>query len=58
MRPVLFAILGGLLMCLAGCATSDKKEDPDNVTSIPWNRPERWEGRGPFGGMGPGGGRN
>lgn len=34
----------------AGCA-STAEEDPNRVSSIPWNRPERWEGAGPLGGM-------
>jgi hypothetical protein len=55
MRSIQFAILAGILMGLMGCATSDKPQDPDRVTSIPWNRPERWEGQGPFGGFMPGG---
>lgn len=48
----LFAIL--LLACgtfgLGGCA-SDEAEDPNRVSTIPWNRPERWESQGPLGGM-------
>jgi len=31
---------------LGGCAT-----DPDRVSTIPFNRPEPWEGQGPMGGM-------
>lgn len=57
MRSILIAILGGIVMGLAGCASSDKPQDPDQVSSIPWNRPERWEGQGPFGGMLQGAGR-
>jgi hypothetical protein len=56
MRSILLGMILGVLMSLGGCASTDQKKDPDNVTSIPWNRPERWEGRGPFGGMMPGGG--
>lgn len=34
----------------AGCATT-QKEESDSVSTIPWNRPATWEGRGPLGGM-------
>jgi hypothetical protein len=54
MRTVLFAIILGVLMGLGACATTDQPKDPDQVTSIPWNRPQPWEGRGPFGGFSPG----
>ena len=51
MRLILLAISFGITLGLGGCATSDQQKDPDRVTSIPWNRPERWEGQGPFGGL-------
>lgn len=56
MRTVAFAVLLGLLISLGGCASTEPKKDPDNVTTIPWNKPERWEGSGPFGSMMPGAG--
>jgi hypothetical protein len=37
----------------SGCASQDKEEDPNHVSTIPWNRPESWEGQGPMGGMMP-----
>lgn len=37
---------------LAGCATPE--EDPNRVSSLPWNRPQKWEGQGPLGGFTPG----
>jgi hypothetical protein len=48
----LFALLllASSLFAFAGCSTPD----PDRVSSIPWNRPEKWEGQGPLGGMTPG----
>ena len=44
-------LLGGLCF-LPGCA-SDEPEDPNRVSSIPWNRPEKWEGQGAMGGFNP-----
>ena len=35
---------------LGGCASSES-DDPNRVSTIPWNRPERWESQGPLGGM-------
>jgi hypothetical protein len=51
-------ILGILLVAAAAilvtsCA-SDDPSDPNRVSTIPWNRPEKWEGQGPMGGMMPG----
>jgi hypothetical protein len=40
-------IAGGL----GGCASQDAQEDSTRVSTIPWNRPESWEGQGPLGSM-------
>ncbi|MEQ1860107.1 MAG: hypothetical protein ABMA13_09235 [Chthoniobacteraceae bacterium] len=37
-------------LVLGGCASSES-DDPNRVSTIPWNRPERWESQGPLGGM-------
>jgi hypothetical protein len=37
---------------LGGCASTE--DDPNRVSTIPWNRPEPWESQGPLGGMMPG----
>ena len=42
------SVLGMAL--LPGCATVPES-DSDQVSTIPWNRPASWEGRGPLGGM-------
>ena len=57
MGPRIFALalLSGTLFLLPGCAESEP-QDPNRVSSIPWNRPERWEGQGPLGGFTPQGG--
>jgi len=36
---------------VSGCATAPKSESDGGVSTIPWNRPANWEGRGPLGGM-------
>ena len=48
MRFIALAILVFTVWTLAGCA-SNEPQDPNQVSSIPWNRPERWEGQGPLG---------
>ena len=45
---LLFAV--AVMVFLSACA-SDQPEDPNRVSTIPWNRPEKWEGQGPMGGM-------
>ncbi len=45
---VLVVFAGGF----SGCAsTRSAEKDSDSVSTIPWNRPATWEGRGPLGGM-------
>lgn len=44
---LMLAVLGVLL---PGCG-SDEPPDPNRVSTIPWNRPEKWEGQGPLGGF-------
>jgi hypothetical protein len=53
----MFRILGlflaiAVMICLSACE-SDKPQDPNRVSTIPWNRPETWEGSS-VGGMMPG----
>ena len=45
MKNILRTILLALLVAsaaglLSGCAT----DDPDNMSTIPWNTPQNWEG--------------
>jgi hypothetical protein len=54
-RIFALALLLGSLFFLEGCA-SDQPSDPNKVSSIPWNRPEKWEGQGPMGSFAPQGG--
>jgi outer membrane biogenesis lipoprotein LolB len=45
-----FVFTATVLALLSAC-TSSQPEDPNRVSTIPWNRPEKWEGQGPMGGM-------
>lgn len=41
-------------LLLGGCASSHNKPrrvTDENVSQLPWNRPERWESGGMMGGM-------
>ena len=42
---------------ICGCASTGKPKDEERVSSIPWAKPESWQGQGPFGGMLQQGGR-
>lgn len=48
MRLFLFALLACLF--LSQCASNEPK-DREEVSAMPWNRPQRWEGQGALGGM-------
>jgi hypothetical protein len=48
-RLVLFLVFGVVCLSLGGCA-SEKENDPNQVSTIPWNRPQSWEGPGTLGG--------
>ena len=51
-RVLAFLALAAALVLLSSCASQE--EDPNRVSTIPWNRPEKWEGQGPLGSMNPG----
>ena len=49
---LLLAAMATGVALVSGCATTNN----DNVSSIPWDRPQQWEGSGALGGFqGPGG---
>ncbi|HUJ10264.1 MAG TPA: hypothetical protein VL171_09575 [Verrucomicrobiae bacterium] len=52
MRAFFFMIvlMGALATFVSGCATT---KEGDDVSSIPWNRPQNWEGQGALGGFRP-----
>ncbi len=52
----LFLIFAGVLLLasFSGCASPDKNtanSDREPTSTVPWNRPESWEGKGVIGGM-------
>jgi hypothetical protein len=47
----LLALLAGAALA-TGCASTNEND----VSTIPWNRPEKWEGMGALGGFGGAGG--
>jgi hypothetical protein len=47
-----FLFLGSSLCWLTGCASTDDQTASDRqVSSVPWNKPQRWESGGQLGGM-------
>jgi hypothetical protein len=45
-RPIFFMVLAAtVVMLVSGCATPKQGD----VSSIPWNRPQQWEGGGGLG---------
>ncbi|MEO6788226.1 MAG: hypothetical protein ABI318_19045 [Chthoniobacteraceae bacterium] len=51
MNHLLYFILAAVALGIAGCASTDKPQQDDRVSSIPWAKPESWEGQGAFGSM-------
>ncbi len=47
MFRILLAIIAA---SIAGCASTERSQE-DRVSSIPWAKPESWEGQGAFGSM-------
>lgn len=50
-RIVSLFLLAATTLMTGGCASTSDTNADDRVSNIPWNRPERWEGQGPMGGM-------
>lgn len=48
-RTLSLALLAVAAVVLVGCATTNERD----VSSIPWNRPQSWEGAGALGGFRP-----
>jgi hypothetical protein len=49
-RTILLMMLAAVIMSLAGGCATPKEGD---VSSIPWDRPQQWEGNGALGGFRP-----
>ncbi len=47
----LVLLITGAVLCFSCATTSNNNND---VSSIPWNRPQSWEGAGALGGFRPG----
>jgi len=52
LRLIVLLLGGGIVVFLSACAGT-AEQDPNRVSTIPWNRPEKWEGQGPLGGFSP-----
>ncbi|MCE9610791.1 MAG: hypothetical protein K8R23_11410 [Chthoniobacter sp.] len=52
LRLIVLLLGGGIVVFLSACAGTEP-QDPNRVSTIPWNRPEKWEGQGPLGGFSP-----
>ncbi len=51
----IFLIIGIAIVSLfTGCAQNNDLSSAPKESSIPWNRPESWEGAGALGGLGMG----
>ena len=56
MSRIVLLVCSCAALLLSGCASetasrSNNLTDTGHVNTIPWNRPERWEGTGTLGGM-------
>jgi hypothetical protein len=45
------ALLAVFFLLTAGCAVDKKPSASQGGSSLPWNRPQSWEGAGMMGGM-------
>jgi hypothetical protein len=49
---LIFLIVAAATLLTSGCASdTPTTSDTGHVSTIPWNRPESWEGQGALGGM-------
>lgn len=53
-RALWLLVTGVVLLCAAGCASSSRETSGDEeISQLPWSRPQSWEGQGMLGGMVP-----
>jgi hypothetical protein len=50
-RPSWLVGFAAVSLFLSGCAKDEPEKPADQVSNIPWNRPEKWEGQGMLGGF-------
>ena len=54
-KPLFIVFMAlSVLTVFTGCASTEKdstKEGREPVSTVPWSRPESWEGKGVLGGM-------
>ena len=50
-RLFVFLALAALAFSLTSCASMEPEDNPNQVSSQPWNRPQKWEGPGTLGGI-------
>lgn len=57
-RPLALFALSAASLLLGACATAPANDGTqylaggEKPTTLPWNRPEKWEGQGALGGLG------
>jgi hypothetical protein len=52
-RVSFLAALAAACLALGGCASAERENDPNQVSTIPWNHPQSWEGSSGVGGFNP-----
>ena len=50
-KVIAFLFVAAVSSVMTGCSSTPAEDDPNRVSTIPWNRPEQWESQGPLGGM-------
>jgi len=50
MPPIRIALVLAVVLMLGGCAMDSDVSPEHAAGSLPWNRPQSWEGAGPLGG--------
>jgi hypothetical protein len=56
-RRIAAALVVAALLGLSGCSSTPKTTaygtPEEDISALPWNRPQRWEGQGALGGFMP-----
>ena len=55
MKLLMFALFAGFLsLSITSCAHKDEdttREGREKISTVPWSKPESWEGKGALGGI-------